>query len=325
MTWMDIVPLLLFSLLLLLGLGWLKKTLQRLIDAKNDADKTQEDSTKEIFANLRDRLATVDNRLANMGDLSRQVTQLQAIFENKQQRGRFGEVQLYALVEDALPSQAYTTQATLSNGRRPDVLIQLPNPPGSIVVDAKFPLEDYQRSQSSPNEDDRLKAFKAMASTIKNHAKDIAERYLIAGETAPWAVMFLPSESIFLQLHAHLPDVVTACHKLHIALASPTTLMALLLSVRAILQDADIRKNAHEIQKEMGQLTEDMRRLQDRLAKLNQHYDGMGSTMEAINTSVQKIAKKGEKIQSIDTSSASQESSPPLPSKPASNNDTPSS
>ena len=196
--------------------------------------------TNQTLTDLRERLAKIDVAQQKISSLSEQVVSLQEVLSNKQSRGAFGEIQLNDLVSSILPPSAYSFQTTLSNGKKADCLLKLPNPPGAIVVDAKFPLESYQELRKAINDRERIEAERFFKSSVIKHIKDISEKYILSGETAESALMFLPSEAIYAELHANFVDVVETSYKAKVWIVSPTTLMATLNTIRAILKDAPI-------------------------------------------------------------------------------------
>jgi len=244
-------------------------------------------------------LAVIDAAQKNLTDLSTQVVGLQDILSNKQARGSFGEIQLQNLISDALPQNAYELQSTLSNGKRVDCLIKLPNPPGSVSVDSKFPLEGYRALQDAKDEDSRTKATKSFGADVLKHVKDISERYIIPGETADWALMFLPSDAVYGEIHANFIKVVEEAHKRHVGIVSPNTMMATLQTIRAVLKDASMRKQAGFIQIEVGKMMADVGRLDDRVSKLQRHFDQAQEDVRNIRTSTEKIIRKGEVITEV--------------------------
>ncbi len=270
---------------------------------KNLASSSKE--TAESLAGLKERLETIDKAQDNIKALSEQVVSLQHVLDDNPARGAFGEVQLADLVESMLPSFAYQMQAPLANGKQVDCLIKLPDPPGPISVDAKFPLKAYQEMLEADNQVDRDKAGKQLANDTKKHIRDIAEKYVaqdIDGEssTAENALMFIPSEAVYGELHAHHPSVIAESHKRKVYLVSPTTLMATLTTVRAILRDVEMRKQASVIQKEVGVLLTDIGRLNTRVMSLDKHFDQAARDIEDIKKSSTKIVSRGDKIEALD-------------------------
>lgn len=258
------------------------------------------EKTAKSLGEIQQRLNIIDKAQENLTRLSSDVVGLQDILSNKQARGAFGEVQLNDLVTAILPPSAYEMQATLSNGKRADCLIKMPNPPGSIAVDAKFPLESYQALQNAEREDDQKLAARAFRTDVQKHVSDIAARYIVPGETADSALMFLPSEAVYAELHAHFRDVVDASFKARVWIVSPTTLMATLNTIRAVLRDVQMREQAGLIQKEIATLMVDIRRLDDRTGNLQRHFQQAEKDIHEINISSRKIAARADKIEELD-------------------------
>ncbi len=258
--------------------------------------------TEKTGANLKElekRLAVIDRAQQTITGLSEQMVSLQDILSNKQSRGAFGEIQLQDLVTAALPPSAYEFQATLSNNKRADCLLKLPNPPGSIAVDSKFPLESFQALRDADNDDMRKAAGRAFAADVGKHVKDIAEKYIVAGETADSALMFLPSEAVYAELHANFRNVVEDSFRRRVWIVSPTTLMATLNTVRAVLKDAKMREQAGVIQAEVVRMLDDVGRLDKRVGNLQSHFDLAVKDMSEIRISTGKIISKGEKIDAL--------------------------
>lgn len=255
--------------------------------------------TLETMGKLESRLAVIDKAQANITALSGQMISLQDILSNKQARGAFGEIQLNDLVSQMLPPAAYRFQATLGNDRRADCLLLLPNPPGPIVVDAKFPLESYRMLQDAPDEAARLVAGRAFRAAIQTHVNAIAERYILPGETAEAALMFLPSESVYAELHANHTSAVEAAFRARVYIVSPTTLWATLNTVRAILKDVRMREQSGLIQNEVRALLDDVGRLDTRVGNLLKHLEQAGDDVRQIRISTDKVARRGERIEDV--------------------------
>ncbi len=274
--------------------------------------------TAKSIGEIQTRLSVIDDAQKNILELSGEIVGLQNILSNKQARGAFGEVQLKDLVSSILPPNAYKFQATLSNNRVADCLIQLPNPPGPIAVDAKFPLESFHLLRKAENPRDKERAGKVFAASILKHVEDIAGRYIIPHETADSALMFLPSEAIYAELYANFPTVVEKSYKKKVWIVSPTTLMATLNTVRAILMDVKMREQAGLIQKEVGVLLEDVGRLGDRVSNLGRHFNQAEADIRDITTSTGKITKRGQRIKEVnlEDDEETKESLPPKPDRP---------
>ncbi|MFN3076175.1 MAG: DNA recombination protein RmuC [Alphaproteobacteria bacterium] len=257
------------------------------------------EKTAQSMLELRERLAVIDTAQKNITALSSQVVGLQDILANKQARGAFGEVQLENLVRGALPPSAYVFQAQLGNGRRADCLLVLPNPPGVIAIDAKFPLESYHALRAAGDEAARRQAERAFAAAVLTHVNDIAARYILPGETADSALMFLPSEAIYAELHAGFDEVIRKSYRAKVWIVSPTTLMATLNTVRAILRDSQMRDQAGLIQKEVQILLKDVRLLDERVGKLARHFDQATEDIRQIRISTDKIGQRSQRIEEV--------------------------
>ena len=281
----------------------LLRTLQERLDgvSKRMGESLEKSATKTAssLGELGKHLNVIDQAQKNISDLAGQVVGLQDILDNKQTRGAFGEVQLENLVTSILPPSAYDFQASLSNQRRVDCLIQLPKPPGPIAVDAKFPLESYHALRNSEDDTQLKAAQRAFRTAVRKHVKDIQERYILPVETADSALMFLPSEAVYAELHANFPETVEQSYRARVWIVSPTTLMATLNTVRAVLKDARMREQAGVIQTEVQKLLDDVRRLDDRTQKLQSHFGQAGKDLELIATSTKKITHRAEKIEDV--------------------------
>ncbi|MCW9034529.1 MAG: DNA recombination protein RmuC [Rhodospirillales bacterium] len=275
----------------------------------------QAHKNSETMSALHERLAVIDTAQKNLTELSSKVLGLQDILSNKQARGAFGEIQLNDLVKNSLPPSAYDFQVTLSNGKRADCLLILPNPPGPIVVDSKFPLESYQVLVEAQDDIAKVQAGRAFSADILKHVKDIAERYIITGETAESALMFLPSEAVYAELHANFRNVVEESFKRRVWIVSPTTMMATLNTIRAVLKDAQMREQAGLIQKEVATMMDDVGRLDQRVENLQKHFDQTTRDVDQIRTSTKKVISRGEKIRNVELGeeSPAEELEPPKP------------
>ena len=270
---------------------------------------------QNTMGELKERLVLIDAAQKNIEELSSQVVGLQDILSNKQARGAFGEIQLADLVRSIMPPNAYVFQATVAGNRRVDCLLTLPNPPGPIAIDAKFPLESYRTLIDSKDENSKNLARKSLASDVLKHVKDISEKYIIPGETAESALMFLPSEAVYAELHANLADVVEKSWKSKVWIVSPTTLMATLNTIRAVLKDAQMREQAHVIQKEVSLMLTDVERLDGRVGKLETHFRQAEEDIRHIRVSADKLTKRGGKIEDIEVGDPKQEHAGPLDEK----------
>jgi DNA recombination protein RmuC len=271
------------------------------------------EKTGKTMSEIHQRLAVIDRAQKSLTELSEQVVGLQDILSNRQARGAFGEIQLNDLVSSILPPSAYDFQATLSNAKRADCLIRLPNPPGPIVIDSKFPLESYYALRAA-NDDKEIKAaLRTLGTDIMNHVRQIADKYIIPGETAESALMFLPSEAVYAELHASLPDIVEKSYRARVWIVSPTTLMATLNTVRAVLKDVQMREQAGRIQVEVEKMFEDIRRLDVRVGNLQNHFRQAEDDMRQIRISTDKVTRRSETIGEVRfEENASDEIAPPV-------------
>ena len=252
--------------------------------------------TAQTLGELKQRLTTIDEAQTNIEKLSGNVLSLQDILSNKQARGAFGEIQLNDIVSKALPADAFSFQATLSNGKRVDCLLHLPNPPGSIAIDSKFPLEAYEALRSSSNPNEKVRAQKNFKVAVREHIKAIAERYIIDGETADGALMFIPSEAVYAELHSNFSDIVREGFSARVWVVSPTTCMATLNTMRSVLKDARMQEQAGHIRTELGMLKKDVERLELRASNLNRHFELASKDVEDIKISAKKASQRVNKL-----------------------------
>jgi DNA recombination protein RmuC len=264
-------------------------------------ERLQEQTTQatKSLSDLRERLAVIDAAQKNIAELSSQVVGLQDILSNKQARGAFGEVQMQDLVQDALPPSAYNFQATLASGARADCLLLLPNPPGPIALDAKFPLESYRALREARDDAALTQARRQFSTALRTHVRAIAEKYIVPGETADSALMFLPSEAVYAELHSNFPALVEDSFRARVWIVSPTTLMATLTTVRAVLKDVHLREQAHIIQAELRRLLDDVVRLDERVAKLQRHFEQATEDVRQIRISTERVGKRAERIEEL--------------------------
>lgn len=257
-------------------------------------------NTANSLGELQQRLVTIDKAQDNIQKLSGDVLSLQDILSNKQTRGAFGEIQLQEIVSKALPSDAYDWQVTLSNGKRADCLIHLPNPPGPIIIDSKFPLEAYEALRKASTDWEANEAAKFMRTSVKAHIKAISEKYILDGETADGALMFLPSESVYAELHANFPELVRDGFEASVWIVSPTTCMATLNTMRAILKDARMREQAGAIRTALRLLHRDVELVVDRVEKLNTHFGQARKDVEGISIAAERAGKRANKLDNFD-------------------------
>jgi len=266
--------------------------------------------TAQSLGELQQRLQAIDKAQDNITKLSGDVLSLQDILSNKQTRGAFGEIQLKDIVGKALPADSYTWQATLSNGKRADCLIHLPNPPGPIVVDSKFPLEAYEALRNAETQHELNEAARMMRTAVKAHIKAISEKYILDGETADGALMFLPSEAVYAELHSNFPELVREGFSARVWIVSPTTCMATLNTMRAILKDARMQEQAGAIRRELGNLFKDVERLGTRVENLDRHFGQAAKDISEIKISADKAGRRARRLDNFDFEELAPEPNP---------------
>ena len=276
------------------------RSLSELQERMKDTLSGSTEKTTKSLTELQERLATIDKAQTNIEKLSGDVLSLQDILSNKQRRGMFGEIQLTDIVSKALPADSYTMQTTLSNGKRADCLVKLPNPPGPIVIDAKFPFEAYEQLAAAKTQDQQKAALRDLATAVRKHIKDISERYIIEGETADGAIMFLPSEAVYAELHARLPEVVRDGFNARVWIVSPTTCMATLNTMRAILKDARMREHTAEIRKSLRLLHRDVEIIGEKAGKLETHLRQAGDDVSGVLTAATRAGKRADRLDNFD-------------------------
>jgi len=289
---------------------------ERLDQVSHRMGQSLETSTKATSANLtqlNERLAVIDQAQKNISELSTQVVGLQDILSNKQQRGAFGQGRMEAIIEDGLPKGAYSFQETLSNGKRPDCLIHLPNSSASIVIDAKFPLESFELLKSADTPDLKKEADARVRRDVGQHIKDISEKYFIPGETQDTAMMFVPSEAIYADLHEFFPGILQKAYRERIVIVSPNMMMLAISTMQAILKDAKMREEASRIQTEVSKMMKDVVLLQKRVTNLDRHFELSTKDIKEILTSTGKITKRGETIANVDLPSPVEDEEHPIP------------
>jgi DNA recombination protein RmuC len=253
--------------------------------------------TSDNLARLNERLATIDAAQKTIAELSGRMVSLQQVLGDKQARGAFGQIRMEALIQDGLPKGAFSFQATLSNGRRPDCLIYLPYSAAAIVVDAKFPLENIEALRSAGSAEARRQAGAGVRRDVSRHLADISEKYFIPGETQDTAMMFVPSESVYADLHENFPDLIQAAYRSRIVIVSPNMLMLAIQTMMAILKDARMREQADVIQREAGLMIEDVSRLRERITEFQRRFNQLGPDVEKIVISADKIGGRAAKIE----------------------------
>ncbi len=259
--------------------------------------------TTTVFSDVLKRLALIDKAQEKIDKLTVNVVSLQEVLSDKRSRGAFGEVQLGALISNMMPEKSYSLQHTFPNGVRADCVLFLPEPTGTICIDSKFPLEGYQRmTDLSLGDADRTAAERQFRQDIKKHIKDISGKYIIPGETSDGAMMFIPAEAVFSEIHGHYPDLVEEAQRARVWMVSPTTMMAVLTTARAVLKDAATRQQVHVIKEHLVALAQDFSRFQERMDKLAAHIGQAHKDVDDVQTSARKITSRFGKIEKVELS-----------------------
>jgi DNA recombination protein RmuC len=289
---------------------------ERLNDISGQVEKRLNkgfEKTNETFIDVVKRLALIDAAQKRITDLSSSVVSLQEVLTDKRSRGAFGEVQMAALVRNVMPETSFSLQHTLSNGKRADCLLFLPDPTGNIVIDSKFPLDSFQRMlDPDAHEIDRNSAERQFKLDIKKHISDIADKYIIADETADGAIMFIPAEAVFAEIHAHHSDLVEEAQRRRVWMVSPTTMMAVLTTARAVLKDSATRKQVHLIQEHLINLAKDFERFRSRMDNLAKHIKLANDDVGQVHTSASKISSRFEKIEKVELDDEDDDEEPVL-------------
>jgi DNA recombination protein RmuC len=258
------------------------------------------EKTAEHLSKLSERLAVIDQAQNQLGALASEMVALKDVLSNKQARGAYGQGRMEAIIRDALPSNAFTFQATLSNRTRPDCLIHLPGDERPLAVDAKFPLEAFSALRESHSDEARAVAERRVRQDVSLHIRDIAEKYVGSGETQDMALLFVPSEALYADLMEHFEDVIQKAHRARVIIVSPSLLMLAIQVVQALVRDARMREQARTIQVEVSKLIDDVRRLQERAGKLETHFRQAQEDIAGVMTSADKIGRRGEKIEQLE-------------------------
>jgi DNA recombination protein RmuC len=283
----------------------LHETMQkRLNEISGQVEKRLEkgfEKTNETFTDVLKRLALIDAAQKRIDELSSNVVSLQEVLTDKRSRGAFGEVQMAGLISNMLPEDSYALQYSMSNGTRVDCMMFLPEPTGNIAIDSKFPLDSYKKMMDNDaGEAERRAAETQFRVDIRKHINDIAGKYIIENETSDGAIMFIPAEAIFAEIHAHQPQLVEEAQRARVWMVSPTTMMAVLTTARAVLKDSATRKQIHIIQDHLVRLGQDFGRFQTRMDKLSQHIKQASKDVDLVHTSAQKISSRFEKIERVE-------------------------
>jgi DNA recombination protein RmuC len=284
---------------------------QRLLSERLDALSKQlgsslkenTEKTAETLGGIQTRLSVIDEAQKNISALSGQVVSLQQVLSNKQARGAFGQAQMEEIVRDGLPASLYDFQFTLSNRNRPDCVIRIPGNKALIVIDSKFPLECFNALRQAASEEEKKSALARVRADVTKHVNDIAQKYLIPGEVQTPAMMFVPSESLYADLHDGFADLIQKAHRAHVIVVSPNMLMLAINTIQTVMKDARMREQASLIQREVGNLVADVRRLDERVRKLQTHFNQAESDLKDITVSTEKIVSRGRKIEDVGLSS----------------------
>ncbi|WP_291297742.1 DNA recombination protein RmuC [Elioraea sp.] len=280
-----------------LALGAAVDTLNERLNAKLSSSA---EATLESLGKVGERLAVIDRAQETITALADQVTGLTNLLGNKQARGAFGEAQLEALVRDMLAPSDYAFQVTLGNGNRVDCLLRLADPPGPIGVDSKFPLEGFRRLRAAEDDAQRLVAARQFRADVLKHVRDVGVKYIVPNETADSALLFVPSEAIYALLHAEFEDVVEEAFRLRVWIVSPTTMMAILNTMLAVMRDVRMRKEARTIQAHVGKLAGDVSRLSERVSNLKRHFEQAEKDIEQIDISATSASRRAAQIVAVE-------------------------
>ena len=256
--------------------------------------------TSASLSTLNERLALIDEAKRGLADLSSEVGSLHGVLANKQARGAFGQIRMESIIRDALPAGSFDFQPTLSNGKRPDCVIRLPNTPAVLVIDSKFPLEGFEALRVAASPEETKAASQAIREVVSRHIAAIAEKYIISGETQDTALMFVPSESICADLFEKFPDLIQTAHRARVMIVAPNILMLAVQTVQAVMKDAKVRDHADVIQREVGLLLGDVGQLIERVAELERHFALSGKALDKVSASSARISGRGERLVALD-------------------------
>ena len=265
-----------------------------------DGLKENVKETTESLSKLNERLAVIDAAQKNLNSLTSEVLTLKDVLANKQTRGAFGQGRMEAIIRDALPPNSFEFQATLKNNKRPDCVIHLPNDPRPLIIDAKFPLESITAFRDAKTDDEKKLAVARVRTDVSTHLKDIAEKYIVQGETQEMAIMFVPSESIYADLHEYFEDIIQKAQRARIMITSPSLLMMAVQMLQVIVKDSRMREQAFQVQSEVGKILDDVNRLSDRVGKLATHFNQAQNDIQQITTSTDKISRRAERIATME-------------------------
>ncbi|RIA56795.1 DNA recombination protein RmuC [Dichotomicrobium thermohalophilum] len=280
--------------------GALQERLDRVSQHLGEHLQAQQRDTAEQLSQLYQRLSVIDSAQAKIADLTGRVVSLQDILADKQARGAFGQMRMEAIIRDALPSSAYSFQPSLSNGTRPDCIVRLPGTTEPLVIDAKFPLENFERLRTAHEAEARKTAAAQIRQAVGRHVDAIADKYILAGETQDSALMFVPSESVYAEIYEHFPDLIQKAHKRRVIIVSPNMLMLAVQTMLSIVKDARMREQTDVLRKEVSALTQDVAKLAQRAAGLQRHHRLMGEELDKLAGLSETISTRGQRIDALD-------------------------
>jgi len=291
--------------------GALQDRLDRVSQHLGEHLQAQQRDTAEHLSQLHQRLSVIDAAQANIADLTGRVVSLQDILADKQARGAFGQMRMETIIRDALPPNCFAFQASLSNGTRPDCTVRLPGTPAPLVIDAKFPLESFERLRTETDAEARKATSAQVRQSVGRHIEAIAEKYILPGETQDTALMFVPAESIYADIHEHFPDLIQKAHARRVILVSPNMLMLAVQTMLSIVKDARMREQTDVLRKEVSALTRDVAKLAQRASGLQRHHRLMGEELDKLAGLSDAVSARGQRIDALDFDEADTETSAP--------------
>jgi len=280
--------------------GALQDRLDRVSQHLGEHLQSQQRDTAEHLSQLHQRLSVIDAAQANIADLTGRVVSLQDVLADKQARGAFGQMRMETIIRDALPPSSFTFQASLPNGTRPDCTVRLPGTPAPLIIDAKFPLESFERLRTATEAEARKATSAQVRQSVGRHIESIAEKYILPGETQDTALMFVPSESIYADIHEHFPDLIQKAHSRRVILVSPNMLMLAVQTMLSIVKDARMREQTDVLRKEVSALTRDVAKLAQRASGLQRHHRLMGEELDKLAGLSDSVNARGQRIDALD-------------------------
>ncbi len=284
--------------------GALQDRLDRVSQHLGEHLQAQQRDTSEHLSQLHQRLSVIDAAQANIADLTGRVVSLQDVLADKQARGAFGQMRMETIIRDALPASAFSFQPSLSNGTRPDCMVRLPGTPAPLVIDAKFPLENFEALRTAHDAEARKATSAQVRQAVGRHIEAIAEKYILPGETQDTALMFVPSESIYADIHEHFADLIQKAHARRVVLVSPNMLMLAVQTMLSIVKDARMREQTDVLRKEVSALTRDVAKLAQRAAGVQRHHRLMGEELDKLASLSETVSARGQRIDALDFEAA---------------------